>query len=174
AVLAAIWLAAGPRHAMSRANFGAFAGAVLVVGAAGLMYATAGRELRADYETVWSPQSVRKIAGYLERHAAPGDEVLSGAVMWELQADRPPFDRISHPLAFMFGMQPDSAAALEQTLEARPPAFVVLDGYTEQTFGAVLPDFQQVLSERYALVDSATGANFPVRLYELRERMARE
>lgn len=166
-LLAAAWLVSRRQPPPGR-DAAAFAGVALMVAALGWSYAGAGRRLHRDYETVWSPAAVREIAGSLRSRGRPGDEVVSGAVIWEFNAGLLPFERISHPLQFLFGLTPPESAGLGRQLAASPPAFIVLDGYTEQTYGAVVPGFDRFLRERYALVDSAGPADYPVRLFERR------
>jgi len=173
AMLALVWLAGRSVASVHRRSFLAYTGVVLLAAAVGYSYGEAGRVVRPEYEAVWTPGTVREIAGYLRAHSRAGDEAMSGAVVWELQADRQPFAHISHPLEFLYGLPPDESAALASRLTRRPPRFVVLDGYTEQTYGAVLPNLPRLLEERYAVVDSAFGSYYPVRLYRLREDTAR-
>jgi len=93
---------------------------------------------------------------------------MSGGVIWEFQAGLQPFARITHPLKFEFGIAPGEAAALTERLQQRPPKFVIFDGYTERTYGAVLPALAGIVADRYELVVTVPGGGFPVRLYELR------
>jgi hypothetical protein len=66
------------------------------------------------------------------------------------------------------GMLPSEVAELDTLLATRPPRFIVLDGYTEQTYGANLPGFDRLLAERYALDLTIEGSYYPVRVYGLR------
>ena len=165
--LAAAWLASRSRGE-PRGRIAAFAGVALLVTTVGWSYSAAGRRLHRDYETVWSPAAVREIAGYLRQHSRPGDEVLSGGLIWEFQAGRPPFARISHPLPFMFGLTAQESGELGRRLAASPPPFVVLDGYTELTYGVVVAGFDRLLRDGYTLVDSAGPARYPVQLFQRR------
>jgi len=90
-------------------------------------------------------------------------------VIWEYQAGLQPFARLTHPLKFEFGITPREAEALTRRLRTTPPRFVVFDGYTERTYGRVLPVLADVVKDRYELVATAAGGEFPVRLYQLRE-----
>jgi 4-amino-4-deoxy-L-arabinose transferase-like glycosyltransferase len=130
-------------------------------------FRNAGRLIDRKYETVWTPGSVREVADLLKSHSEPGDEVMSGAVIWEFQADRRPIANISHPLGFLIGMLPSQVTELETLLATRPPRFIVLDGYTEQTYGANLPDFDRLLAERYSLDLTIEGSYYPVKVYGL-------
>ena len=55
-------------------------------------------QLGLRYDSIWSPQSVEKIASDLKAQTGVADEVMSGGVIWELQASRRPFQMISHPM----------------------------------------------------------------------------
>ena len=173
ALLALVWRTGRTAASARHRSFLAYVGVVLLAAAVGYSYGAAARIVRPDYETVWTPGTVREIAGYLRTHSQAGDEAMSGAVIWELQADRQPFANISHPLEFMYGLPPDESATLASRLTRRPPRFVVLDGYTERSYGAVLPNLPRVLEQRYVVVDSAFGSYYPVRVYRLRDDSAR-
>jgi len=60
--------------------------------------------LNLAYDSEWSPESVKMTVDILKAHTRDDDEVMSGAVIWELQALRRPFLTISHPTAFIGGM----------------------------------------------------------------------
>jgi len=60
-------------------------------------------------------------------------------------------------------------ARLARELATAPPRFVVLDGYTERTYGLLLPQLGATLAERYQLVANLPGFHFPVQVYRLRE-----
>ena len=117
----------------------------------------------------WTPEAVQQVSAHLRANSAPDDEIMSGGVIWEFQANRRPIANISHPSVFILGMSRADAERVEGQLATRPPRFIVLDGFTERTYGANLPDFDRVLQQRYALEMSLTGSYFPVRVYRLRE-----
>jgi len=121
---------------------------------------------------VWSVASVREIGGVLRRRGEPGDEVVSGAVIWEFQAGRESFARITHPLKFEFGISPGEFERLTQRLRTSPPRFVIIDGYTQRTWGRVLPVLGEVVRDRYDLIATTSAGYYQVRLYQLREEPA--
>jgi 4-amino-4-deoxy-L-arabinose transferase-like glycosyltransferase len=169
AILAVIWWVGRTRGvAAGSRGFASYLGVVLLTAATAYSFGAAAAIIRPDYETPWSPGSVQEVAKYLETRSRPGDEVISGAVIWEFQADREPFAHISHPVGLPSDLEPAQLAALASRWTTRPPRFVVLDGYTEQTYGVVVPGLQRDLEKRYALVDSAAGSRYPVRVYQLR------
>jgi hypothetical protein len=95
--------------------------------------------------------------------------VISGGLIWEFQAGLQPFQRITHPLKFEFGLPAEQAADLDARIKARPPRFIVLDGYTQHSYGTVVPDLAQVISDRYEQIVTVPGGKYPVQLYQLRE-----
>jgi hypothetical protein len=46
---------------------------------------------------------------------------------------------------------------------------IILDGYTEKTYGRFLPGFAEILAARYQLLRDLPGLRYPVRVYGLRE-----
>ena len=136
--------------------------------AAGIALDVASHSRSLRFEGVWPQRVVQEIADSLHRRGQQTDEVISGAVIWEFQAGLQPFERITHPLKFEFGIPTAELAALTERLRTTPPRFVVFDGYTEKTYGAVLPVLADVVENRYQLVVSVPGGWYPVRLYQLR------
>ena len=149
-----------PRQAL------AFAAFSLLVASALLWTGASQARLDRTYDGVWPPQVVAEVTEYLSQRTTPRDAVLSGAVIWEVQAQRIPFMRVSHPLAFRPGMDSDQRLRMEAALERTPPAVVIMDGYTEQTYVPNLPAFPGLLAERYRLARVVDGARYPVRIYE--------
>lgn len=142
-----------------------FVGYSLLLATTFLWLGTSQARLDRTFDGVWSPEAVEEVAQHLRDRTSPEDRVISGAVIWELQAHRLPFLRISHPLAFRPGMDPGERGRLEEALERAPPAVVVLDGYTEQTYLPNLPDFLRMLDEGYRLAHVVDGAHHPVRVF---------
>jgi 4-amino-4-deoxy-L-arabinose transferase-like glycosyltransferase len=134
-----------------------------------------GTLLGLRYDSIWSPQSLDKIASDLKAQTDDHDEVMSGGVIWELQALRRPFQMITHPLNFEESISDQQKATIEQAALARPPKAIILDGYTEKTyFRASL--LMELLDKRYQFVSSAGPSVFPepVKLYRLKERAAND
>ena len=123
--------------------------------------------LDLTYEGTWSPQSVAKIASVLKAQTGGADEVMSGGVIWELQALRRPFRMISHPMALERITQ-ERRAILEGAIVTRPPKAIILDGYTEKTYMR-LSGLAEFVNARYQFKSAAAPAAFPVKLYRLRE-----
>ena len=109
------------------------------------------------------------MAAYLRAHTGEDDEVISGGVIWELQALRRPFHNISHPLTFEKGISKEQAAAVTQAAIRRPSKVIILDGLTERTYMRVLPKLRELLDTRYELGIASGPALLPVIGYQLKE-----
>jgi hypothetical protein len=134
--------------------------------------AYAGTVMDRTYDSIWSPEAVRAAADYLKAHTRPGDEVISGAVIWELQGLRRPFNMVSHPLSFMRDLPENEKEDLRLALATRPPKVIILDGYTEKTYFRQVPSIRELLQARYELATTVEPANYPVLIYILKEQSA--
>lgn len=146
---------------------GTFTGLSAVGTALILSAAYAGPVATLSYDCDWPPNTVAAVARTVAAHSAPQDEVLSGAVIWELEAGRRPFQRISHPLGFMEGMSAEERRSIAEGLVAHPPRVIVMDQYTQWTYGRYLP-LEPLLASSYRLVGEFTDARWPVRVYARR------
>ncbi len=167
-VLAGVYVAAGA-STQRRRLFVAFSACTAFAALVGYSFSRAGSILDLKYETVWAPETLRTVADIIRRGSGEGDRVMSGAVIWELEAGRRPFANVTHPLGFLLGNSAGEPERLARELVTAPPRFVVLDGYTERTYGLLLPRLEETLAERYQLVADLPGLHFPVRVYQLRE-----
>ncbi len=150
----------------------AFAVLVLLGGSALIAYDYAGRKIGVAYNCVWPPAVVAAVSREVGLATRPTDEVLSGGVIWALQAGRRPFLNISHPSGFVGGMSVEERRMIGRALLERPPRLIVLDGYTERSF---LPDSMaraRLLEGRYRPLGQVLGGRFPVRLFVLRSDIA--
>ncbi len=136
----------------------------LLVGTAGMWLGESQERLDRRFDGVWSPQAVAEVAAFLDVATEPGDEVLSGAVIWEFEAGRRPFMMISHPLGLRGGGLASTSRIWER-LSSRPPAVAVLDGYAEMTYGRRDPAIIEWIEERYVLQREVGPAYYPVRIY---------
>ena len=150
----------------------AFAVLLLLGGSALIAYDYAGRKIGLAYNCVWPPEVLDRVSREVKAATEPGDEVLSGGVIWALQAERHPFLDISHPLGFLSGMTPEDRRQISQALANRPPRLIVLDGYTEKTLLRDSVARVQLLSRRYRPLGEVLGGRFPVRLFALRPDVA--
>ncbi len=144
--------------------------AVLFLGAASLATsAYAAKRLGVAYDSVWSPKTVAQVVTLIQAHSAPGDEVLSGGVIWELEARRRPFLTISHPLVFLDAMPEERARRILSGFAEHPPRIVVNDGYTERTYYRQLPELERLVADAYTLVGDVPGSRYTVQVYVRRE-----
>ena len=125
--------------------------------------------LSVRFDSVWSPQAVRAATEILRANTGKGDEVMSGAVIWELAASLRPFQSISHPLAFRSSISRKQLERIESGLMTDPPKVIVLDGYTEQTYFRWARNLPNLLERRYELKATVGPARYPVRIYQRRE-----
>ncbi|HET7600826.1 MAG TPA: glycosyltransferase family 39 protein [Gemmatimonadales bacterium] len=166
--LALVWRATGNRR--KTFNYAVLAVA-LGLGLTG--FDNSGRRLDLGYGCVWRAEVVTPVANLIERVSKPGDQVLSGAVTWALDAGRRPYLNISHPLGFLIEMTVQERADIAVGLVTRPPRIVVLDGYTERTFERKVPMLGSIVARDYELMGTFPDAGeFPVRVYR-RSRSAR-
>ena len=86
------------------------------------------------YDSVWSNEAVQKIAATIKENSDFDDEVMSGAVIWELESHRRPVAMISHPLAYRYHMPEEVISKIEKGFHEGRPQIIVLDGYTEKIY----------------------------------------
>jgi hypothetical protein len=94
---------------------------------------------------------------------------MSGAVIWEFEAARRPFQLISHPLAFARGMSVQDQRVIKAVFDANPPKVIILDGVTELTYLRNLSWLTERLGVTYRLQLEAGPGYFPVKVYQLIE-----
>ena len=124
------------------------------------------------YDSLWSPQSLENTSAYLRAHTKTTARVLSGAVIWELQAQRRPFLNISHPTAFESKITRTEKEIIETALTTEPPEVIILDSYTEKTYFRHIAWLNEFLHSKYQLVYSAGPARTsPVETYRLRSTL---
>jgi len=125
--------------------------------------------LTTRYDNAWSPEVVETVAAYLREHTNDQDEVLSGAMIWEFQASRKPYQMISHPLSFGRGFPEEKRLSIKAASELSPPKVIILDRYTEMIYLRNLPFLRELLQTRYHLVLEAGPKVLPVQIYQLKE-----
>lgn len=133
-----------------------------------LSFAVSGHTMSLAFDSVWSPETVKEASNYLRMNSEEGDEVMSGAVIWELEADLKPFMLQSHPLSYKPGISKRKLKEMEQYLSEHPPKFIVLDGYTEQTYLRHIDKLRMLIDDRYELKKIINGSRYPVKIYELK------
>ena len=151
-----------PRYALFVANSILMASFVVSIS-----YSAQALGLR--YDSAWSPETLKQVAGYLREHTQSGEEVMSGAVIWEFEAARRPFQLISHPLLFVRGISVEGQRAMKAAFDANPPKVIILDGLTEMTYLRNLSWLPERLGVKYRLQLEAKPEVFPVKVYQLIE-----
>jgi len=144
----------------------------LVISAFTLSVFASAPHLDLAYDCVWSSRTLREVTALLRKEARSGDEVMSGAVIWEFESNLRPFRGRSHPLGYIERMSVTEADAILARFETGPPAFVILDGFTELTYLRHLPQIHALLESRYELRAVVAGSQYPVRVFALRRARA--
>jgi len=150
-------------------NYARFVCLSMVLASFVVNFSFSGTLLSPTYNAEWSPELVGKIASYVKAETDHGDEVISGAVIWEFQALRRPFQMISHPFELEFATE-NRKIAIGRAAAMRPPKVIILDGWTERLYIRHIPSLTELVNERYQLVPIASGpAAFEVKVYRLKE-----
>jgi len=140
----------------------------IIVGTFLYGYAISGRSLGVMYDSVWSPNAVSDVAKFLKANTQKTDQVISGAVIWELEARRKPYMNKSHPLALALPISENERKLLKASIFETPPAIVIMDGYTEKTYLRQVPTLKRLLTEAYSKVYTAGPARMPVEIFQYR------
>jgi 4-amino-4-deoxy-L-arabinose transferase-like glycosyltransferase len=151
-----------------RADRFAFAVLLVLAASALIAYDYSGHKIGVAYYCVWPRSVLTEVTRQVGTATGPRDEVLSGGVIWALEADRHPFLNISHPLGFLDGLTPEERRLIDQGLARRPPRLILLDGYTERTILADSAARRRLLDGEYRALGHVSGGRFPVSLYVLR------
>jgi 4-amino-4-deoxy-L-arabinose transferase-like glycosyltransferase len=149
-----------------------FIGFSLLFSATVLSMAISGRKMDVAFDSVWSPKTVAEASEYIKVNSKEGDQVLSGGVIWELESNRRPFMNESHPLGYMHGIPKEKVDKIERQFEVKPPQFIVLDGYTEETYLRNTHRLQTIMDEKYELRKIIDGSRYPVKIYGLKDTVA--
>lgn len=88
-----------------------------------------------DFHGRWPRAVVEEVSAAVRERSYPGDEVMSGGMIWAFLADRKPFNNTNHPLGF-YDVDVDSPEADRwfQHYKDHPPAIIVLDSFTERIY----------------------------------------
>ena len=144
-----------------------FMGLSLAVSALAWSLAQDGGIIDTRFAGLWSPGTVGKAAAHLRSNGRPTDEVMSGAVIWEFEAGMHTFMNYSHPLALQSGIPQPLKTEMEMRLRESPPAFIVLDGYTQRTYLRHLPMVAELLATRYSrTLVLELDSPFPVEVFQ--------
>jgi hypothetical protein len=142
----------------------------LVVSTFLLSFALSGYLMHLGFSSAWSPRVVKEVSAYIRLNSSKNAEVMSGGVIWELEAGHKPFMNLSHPTAFRSGIPQEMFQSIERHLRSSPPEFIVLDGYTEQTYLRHIEELQGIMDRKYQLKKTIDySSRYPVEVYKLME-----
>lgn len=139
----------------------------ILISSSVLSFAVSGSKMGVDFDSLWSPKTVRETSDYIEANSGEKDEIISGAVIWELESNRKPFMNKTHPLAYLFDISEEELEKIERELSENPPKFIILDGYTEKTYLKQINKLHLIMDEKYELKKVIDGSRYPVKIYEL-------
>lgn len=159
------WILLSKKSKLSLKEYTRFMCSFIMLGAFIFSIVYSAGKLTRSYDSNWSTEALKKISAYLKSNTSPTDTVMSGAVIWELDAQRRPFLNISHPLALGAGIPNQDLEKLERELKERPPEIIILDGVTEKTYFGLVKWLKGFLDARYLPVFEAAPARQPVRVY---------
>jgi len=168
-IYALTWILIEKRTRPSFVSYGKFVVSSMMLASFIVSVCYSAALLTTSYDNAWSPQVVETVATYIREHTNPQDQVMSGAVIWEFQALRKPFQMISHPLRFARGIPEEERLTIKAGFELRPPKVIILDGYTQRLYMRDLPWLTELLQSRYQSVVEAGPEVLPVKIYQLRE-----
>ncbi|OGW16629.1 MAG: hypothetical protein A3G93_16510 [Nitrospinae bacterium RIFCSPLOWO2_12_FULL_45_22] len=137
-----------------------------IISAFAFSFALSGGSMGVAFDCNWSPATVRRVSNYIKMNARDNDQVMSGALIWEFESDRRPFMYQTHPLAYRPGISKEELKKMEEYLSEYPPRFIVLDGYTEQTYLRHVEKLQSIIDKKYELKKVFNGSQGPVRIYK--------
>lgn len=137
----------------------------MVVGAAVLTLSYGALHFNIKFQGVWSPQALAEVSAYVRDTTSPEDEVMSGGVVWELNARRLPWGLYSHPMVIQRVLPAEESRALTEAFKADPPEVIVMDGITEWTFGPNIQQLDAILATYYELVMEPEPVTFDVKVY---------
>lgn len=165
AIYAVVWVYRNNKIRPGSADFLQFIALSIASGALAVSVTYSAVQMNLAYQTVWSPESVARAAAYLDTHTQSGDEIISGAAIWEFQALRRPFNMISHPLVFQYDITDQEREAFKHAILTRPPKVIILDGYTEKTYLQQFPWISEIIQNKYELGATVEPAKYPVKIY---------
>ena len=164
-----VWIFLQEKDQPALRHYGRFVCLSMVLASFVVNVSFSGTLLSPTYNAEYSPELVGKIASYVKAETEPADEVISGAVIWEFQASRRPFQMISHPFELEFATE-DRKIAIARAAAMRPPKVIILDGWTEMLYFRHIPSLTELLDKRYRRVPMATGpSSWEVKVYRLKE-----
>ena len=120
-----------------------------------------GHVITFGYEAVWTPDTVYKVNHVLQKHADPGDHILSGGMIWTFESGSSPYQGVSHPTQFLKKEIDD----FKTEFRANRPEYIILDGYTERKFTRYWTFIHEEMEKYYSEIARIEGSQYPVRIY---------
>ncbi len=121
-----------------------------------------------SFDCIWSPGTVEEASRYLVTESDSNTEIISGSVIWSSETYIRPFFNITHPLALRPGISEKEKNEIETRMLTSPPQYIILDGYTEQTFIRAIPTIQDEMNTSYSMIKEINGSKYPVKIYKLK------
>lgn len=144
---------------------GSFIAYAVVLSGLFLSLSESGLLLDLRYDGVWSLETLEQTSRFLDETLSEDATVVSGAVIWTVQADRRPFADISHPLGLMAGVSDRQRQRVLNGMTDDPPDAIVLDGFTRRTFFDAFPEMARLLRSGYRMATTIEGTPYSVRIY---------
>ena len=110
------------------------------------------------YDCTWSPQTVREVSDILDADAG-AYSVLSGGMIWSYEAGKTPFMHITHPLKYNGGFTMREKEKIEAYFMARPPRYVITDGYLKLNFLKYSDYIRTAIARGYEKIASVNGVS---------------
>ena len=127
--------------------------------------AYSGRYIGPQYNSVWSPQTLKQVNQVLQDNSEVRDQVLSGASIWGLEQYLYPFLGKTHPTEFLKQAWPD----FEKQFQENRPRFIIVDGYTEKKFVRFWDIIDRDIRLNYTEIARFSGSLYPVIIYKLND-----
>lgn len=127
-----------------------------------LSVAISGTKIGPSYDCIWSLSALEKMDVVLGRENSPAGQVLSGAMIWQLESHTPSFQDVAHPTEFLKKRWQN----FEILFAENPPALIVLDGYTERKFQKYWRFLSAKIASDYNPIANITGSKYPIVIYK--------
>jgi hypothetical protein len=121
-----------------------------------------------SFGSSWPPETVKVVSEFVILDSNPSDELMSGGVIWAFESDTRPFLDITHPLGFRGGMTDEEIKEVENQLLQEPPRYIILDGYTEQTFVKHVPMVGEEINNSFSIEKEIFDPKHKVTIYKLK------
>ncbi len=121
-----------------------------------------GSRLSPRFEGVWSPATLKQVCQTLQPESKEST-ILAGASIWAFASGLQPYLNIAHPTEMQRRFRSDFADSLQQ----RPPDFIILDSHTQRKYSRYWDVIARELEARYERVAVWQNNDAPVTIYRL-------